>query len=435
MGLGGTEPMDDEGRGETLDGASSISCSICLDDVLDNGERSRAVLQCGHEFHLDCIGSMFNSKGGVMQCPNCRKTEKGQWLFASGSHSSFSEFNLVDWTHDDDLYDLSYSEMPFGVHWCPFRGLTPVSSSFDGISFNAVHDLLGHNAVFAEHTAASSVARSCPYVAIFQPLLSSSANSNERVANGPSFNQQWSGLSGPNDISTSHAFPAGDLHYQIWDHHSPPFSAPGSHVGATDQGSVPSAAIRSTRGDSDGPPRSGSVLHPFFLDHGSGSRAGSSIMPSMVPPYPGVSSRSHDRVEGLHAHHHQLQFHPRTPVFSNVRRSSGPRGVPPVGPPPSSSDRGSNFYMLPSSGSSGRNLQETVNPSNSHFYAWERDRLAPFPLIPVDREMGWWPPPHQAAGGSDPGSRANSYWHRHGLERTSSQSRPPHPPGQMHPFI
>lgn len=57
----------------------------------------------------DCIGSAFNSKG-AMQCPNCRKIEKGQWLYSNGCRS-FPEFSMDDWTHDEDLYDLSYSEM------------------------------------------------------------------------------------------------------------------------------------------------------------------------------------------------------------------------------------------------------------------------------------------------------------------------------------
>lgn len=45
-----------------------------------------------------------------MQCPNCRKIEKGQWLYANGSRS-FPEISMDDWVHDEDLYDLSYSEM------------------------------------------------------------------------------------------------------------------------------------------------------------------------------------------------------------------------------------------------------------------------------------------------------------------------------------
>lgn len=45
-----------------------------------------------------------------MQCPNCRKIEKGQWLYAHGSRA-LPDFNMDDWAHDEDLYDLSYSEM------------------------------------------------------------------------------------------------------------------------------------------------------------------------------------------------------------------------------------------------------------------------------------------------------------------------------------
>lgn len=45
-----------------------------------------------------------------MQCPNCRKIEKGQWLYSNGSRPN-AEFNMEDWVHDEDLYDISYSEM------------------------------------------------------------------------------------------------------------------------------------------------------------------------------------------------------------------------------------------------------------------------------------------------------------------------------------
>ncbi|GFY90552.1 RING/U-box superfamily protein [Actinidia rufa] len=99
----------DDGDGAGGGKSSYVSCSICLEAVADNGDRSWAKLQCSHQFHLDCIGSAFNTKG-AMQCPNCRKIEKGQWLYASGCHP-VSEFNMDDWAHDEDLYDLSYSEM------------------------------------------------------------------------------------------------------------------------------------------------------------------------------------------------------------------------------------------------------------------------------------------------------------------------------------
>ena len=49
--------MDGNGEGvavlEHQPSSSGVSCSICLDLVLNiTGGRSRAKLQCGHEFHL-----------------------------------------------------------------------------------------------------------------------------------------------------------------------------------------------------------------------------------------------------------------------------------------------------------------------------------------------------------------------------------------------
>lgn len=71
----------------------------------------------------DCIGSAFNIKG-AMQCPNCRKIEKGQWLYANGCRP-FPEFSMEDWTHDEDLYDLSYSEMVSKDVSCRLSSLHP----------------------------------------------------------------------------------------------------------------------------------------------------------------------------------------------------------------------------------------------------------------------------------------------------------------------
>ena len=48
--------MDGNGEGAAVlepQPSSGVSCSICLDLVLNiTGGRSRAKLQCGHEFHL-----------------------------------------------------------------------------------------------------------------------------------------------------------------------------------------------------------------------------------------------------------------------------------------------------------------------------------------------------------------------------------------------
>lgn len=44
-----------------------------------------------------------------MQCPNCRKVEKGRWLYANGNRSSV-DFDLDAWV-TEDFYDLSYPEL------------------------------------------------------------------------------------------------------------------------------------------------------------------------------------------------------------------------------------------------------------------------------------------------------------------------------------
>lgn len=44
-----------------------------------------------------------------MQCPNCRKVEKGRWLYANGNLSS-ADFDIDGWV-TEDIYDLGYSEL------------------------------------------------------------------------------------------------------------------------------------------------------------------------------------------------------------------------------------------------------------------------------------------------------------------------------------
>ncbi|KAI5587234.1 hypothetical protein POPTR_005G024700v4 [Populus trichocarpa] len=431
MGLGnsGNDVIVDDGGGGGgggLNGKSfggSVSCSICLEVVTDNGDRSWAKLQCGHQFHLDCIGSAFNVKG-AMQCPNCRKIEKGQWLYANGCRS-LPEFTMDDWAHDEDLYDLSYSEMSFGVHWCPFGSLARLPSSFEEGEFpsNAYHDLLGH-AIFAEHTAAvSSATHQCPYIAYFGPIHPSSSNASVSVSDGSSFNNHWNGPSVPSEIPSSYAFPAMDIHYHSWEHHSPPFSTTGNRIGNADQPSVPPVTQRSARTSSDLPPRSGSLMHPFLVGHSSSARAGSSVASSMIPPYQGSNARARDRVQALQAYYQQQQpgnsppIH--TPVVSGSRRSSSHRGLPQVGTVASTSDQ-TGFYFIPS-GASSRNFQEAENPPPTRFRSWE-SHLPPFSVSQVDRDSGR-STFHQAGGGSDPSIRSGSFRQRHGSERMSSQNR------------
>ena len=55
-------------------------------------------------FLLDCIGSAFNAKG-AMQCPNCRKIEKGRWLYASG-HRPSPDIDIGGWV-TSETYDIT----------------------------------------------------------------------------------------------------------------------------------------------------------------------------------------------------------------------------------------------------------------------------------------------------------------------------------------
>ncbi|KAH7574674.1 hypothetical protein JRO89_XS03G0329400 [Xanthoceras sorbifolium] len=429
MGLGNNEDdevvVDDGGGGAgDCNGASksfgSVSCSICLDAVTDNGDRSWAKLHCGHQFHLDCIGSAFNIKG-AMQCPNCRKIEKGQWLYANGC-CSIPEFGMDDWTHEEDLYDLSYSEMSFGVHWCPFGSLTRLPSSFEEGEFSstAYHDLLGQHAIFAEHTAVSSATHPCPYIAYFGPIHPSSSNSGGSVSDSSNFNNLWNGPSVHSEMPTSYTFPM-DLHYHSWEQHSSPFSTSSSRMGNGEQSSIPPVTQRSGRTTSD-VPRSGSFMHPFLVGHSP--RAGSSVTSPMIPPYPGSNARARDRVQALQAYYQQLQPSNspamRTPIVSGTRRSGNHRGITQLGPVASSSDQTGGFYFFPS-GASSRNFQEAENPMSSRYHAWERDHLPSFSLNQVDRDANW-SAFHQPTGGRDQGTRPpSSLRRRHGQERTLSQ--------------
>lgn len=430
MGLGSNDDDDlvvDDGDGDVGDCDSrgksfrTVSCSICLELVTDNGDRSWAKLQCGHQFHLDCIGSAFNSKG-AMQCPNCRKIEKGQWLYSNGCRS-FPEFSMDDWTHDEDLYDLSYSEMSFGVHWCPFGSLTRLPSSFDEgeLSSNAYHDLLGQHAIFAEHTAVSSATHPCPYIAYFGPIHPSSSNTGGSVSDNSNFNNPWNGPSIHSEMPTSYTFPAMDLHYHSWDQHSSSFPTSSNRIASSDQTSIPHVTQRSSRTSSD-VPRSGSIMHPFLIGHGA--RAGSSVASSMIPPYLGSNTRARDRVQALQAYYQQQQpgNSPamRAPLIPSARRPGSHRVISQVGPVASSSDQNGGFYFFPP-GTSGRNFQEAENPPSSRFHAWERDHLPPFSHSQVDRDSSssWGAfHLHQVASGSDPGLRPSSLRRRHGSERT-----------------
>ncbi|KAJ4892952.1 RING/U-box superfamily protein [Raphanus sativus] len=310
------DPRGDEGGG---DGFGSVSCSICLETVVKEGDRAWANLQCGHQFHLDCIGSAFNAKG-VMQCPNCRKVEKGQWLYANGCRSH-PEFNVEDWVHEEEIYDLGgYSEVAFGVHWCPFGSSARLPSFEDGeFSPSSYHDLLGQQGYFTE-LAAPSAGHPCPYVTYIGPVHSISSSTGGAGAESSSFT--WNNNTGSSVSSevvpTPYGFPV-DPHYHGWDYHSPPPPPPPPQhfsVSGPTQHTPPPASARTSRDHVSDVIRPRPFMRPSYHGHSSSGRAGSSV----TPPFPGSNARTRDRTQALQAYYQQqstAQSHqPESPVVS-----------------------------------------------------------------------------------------------------------------------
>ena len=48
-----------------------MQCAICHDDV--TAETGRAVMSCGHEFHIRCLTTWLQKPDGAANCPCCRK--------------------------------------------------------------------------------------------------------------------------------------------------------------------------------------------------------------------------------------------------------------------------------------------------------------------------------------------------------------------------
>uniref|UniRef100_A0A7N0T7E6 RING-type domain-containing protein n=1 Tax=Kalanchoe fedtschenkoi TaxID=63787 RepID=A0A7N0T7E6_KALFE len=375
---------------------SSVPCSICLDAVLNDAQRSFAKLKCGHQFHLDCIGSAFNIKG-AMQCPNCRTVEKGRWLYTNEAAHALPEYNVDDWIPDQEQYELAFPEMPLGVHWCPFSGLARYRSMLEDVDApSAMYQGLPEQALFAEHTAASTVSHS--YITyIGQPPPSNATDSLEQ----PLFNHHWNVIT-HGDVPITHGFPVMDFQYQRWIHRRLPISG---QIDGGDQVSNPtSVTMRHVR---DEPvTRSTSSTHTLLLGQGSGSRAFGPFLPSVVPPPPG---RTHERI----------LYVPPPPVF---QQSGSAPAIPPmqrnrryyfdqrpsvVPTQPTHPDQNRAYYVMhPQAGQSHR---EVLHPVPSHMHPWDC-----FPVSSLDNVDLNWPPLHQATGHSEAGNnRSGSVWQRH----------------------
>lgn len=339
----------DNSSSPALGCSSSVPCSICFDLVIDAGERSTAKLHCGHKFHLDCIGSAFNTKG-TMQCPNCRKVESGRWLFADGSAHAVSETGARAWMPNEGPHDLSYSRMPFGFQWCPFSGFTVHSSIEESEpSLNTFTNFQGNHAMITEHAPPSSAHT---YISFFRP--------GEHVGNS-NFHRPLNAISAPRN--NLHA--ANFQHPSWgWNCHFLPYNADRDYIDHGDLAPVHPAALRSARAPADAVARPFSLLHPSHYTQQPVSRTGESSV---------ANSQPRERIQILHTSYHQEQSNDTINMLSSTNgftRFSGARGLPMVLPAVRSRPDhrgGHGFYIR--------------EAESSYNYAHERDHSSHFPVF------------------------------------------------------
>ncbi|XP_074557910.1 E3 ubiquitin-protein ligase IPI1-like [Curcuma longa] len=384
------EPVGEGKEGEDV---VRVACSICLEVVKSGGDRAIAWLQCGHEFHLDCIGSAFNAKG-VMQCPNCRKVEEGNWLYANGCLPTPPDF-IDELIHDEDLYNHSYIESSVGGHWCPFSETARIPSLFEEGESSAAapfRDSFGYHAIISENQSTMPSSHSCPFVAYMQPPQPSSSNQSfETIPDGPGYHQQWSYFSRPRDIHT-HMMAASNLPYRGWEHRHHPSYVLNAHVNLADP------ASHFSRLDADGLPTADSLFHPFVLGHGSGLRSSptSSSATSMVPPF----LRNHINLHEVFQRQNSQNVH-----GTSIPQPVNPRGL-------NLADQCVPFLIS--------SIPLDAEGIRNRHRLWERESVAAHLFSPLDREPSAWGSFPQANSALDSNSRMAFVPLHNGPERSSS---------------
>ncbi|KAK3160816.1 hypothetical protein QOZ80_1BG0065150 [Eleusine coracana subsp. coracana] len=422
-GSGGEERGEPEGGGAKAEGdverkdqaETVLQCSICLDTVVvGGGDRSIARLQCGHEFHLDCIGSAFNSRG-IMQCPNCQQIEKGHWLYARGPASS-QHINNDDWVFDEDLYDFAHPDVlgPLHFRWCPIGRLSELPSLFNEIEASQTapfHDVMGQN-FNAEPMALPEPGTSHPgaYVAYLPPLSppvsSSSTHNAERTVDGFAYHDHWNPLAGPSYGHQSlHRGHPTDFHHHLWAPMPHSYSPPNNNNGVAGQPGISVGATR-IEGVDSGTQQRGS-LPSFYRNR------------SEWPRIPNVPPMAPQLVRAPGNMNEQFQ-HGSSSLFAGSQRSGGMRPLGAGGPAMLLPDR--TFYQFPPASSGSNSMETTEDVGGNHFYSWERGHFGPH--SPVNNE-GPWPsssqqqPPYAAPEPAAAPRRLFRYW--------GGSARPPPP--------
>uniref|UniRef100_A0A0D9XA98 RING-type domain-containing protein n=1 Tax=Leersia perrieri TaxID=77586 RepID=A0A0D9XA98_9ORYZ len=327
-------------------GGGAASCSICLDPVVVGaGGRSVAKLQCGHEFHLDCIGSAFNAKG-AMQCPNCRKIEKGRWLYASGHHPS-PDIDIGSWVTDHTVGD---------------------------------------------HSNAASSSLACPYLALrgfLHPVHVPSSSSSS--AENSSFHRHPTGLEGhaAPDMSNPQVFHATESRNHDNDHRflsNLPVSGIPDH-------SVPPFGIGLPRYDSSSQQRSRPYAHHHPLVHRPTPRNGSNMVTPLgsVPPVM-AETRGHGHgARGGHMYQQSMHSSMQSSPFPPTSRRVRPRALTITSfiAASSSAEIGGHHVFAPVNRSNASDGEAVSRPVN-RTYRWGQEGYTSFPWIPADGESHWW---------------------------------------------
>ncbi|TKW11477.1 hypothetical protein SEVIR_6G235800v4 [Setaria viridis] len=326
-------------------GGGGAACSICLDPVLARGGgRSVAKLQCGHEFHLDCIGSAFNAKG-AMQCPNCRKIEKGRWLYARG-HRPSADIDMGGWTTSEN-YDIA-TDLPFGFQWCPFSGFTQLASVFE----EREAEPTSYHTIGDHPSAAASSSLVCPYLALrgfLHPVhVPSTSNSG---AESTSFHRHSTGLEG-------HATPD----------------------------------LRLPRYDTSSQQRSRSYAHHHPLIHRPTPRSGSNLV-APLGSVPAVVTETRGHGHGARGHMYQQSMHSsmQSSPFPPTTRRVRPRALTITSfIAAASSAEVPHGFSAPGAVNRSVPDAEGISRPIDRPYAWGREGFAPFPWIPAEGEAHWW---------------------------------------------
>ncbi|TKW11480.1 hypothetical protein SEVIR_6G235800v4 [Setaria viridis] len=295
-----------------------------------------------------------------MQCPNCRKIEKGRWLYARG-HRPSADIDMGGWTTSEN-YDIA-TDLPFGFQWCPFSGFTQLASVFE----EREAEPTSYHTIGDHPSAAASSSLVCPYLALrgfLHPVhVPSTSNSG---AESTSFHRHSTGLEGhaTPDLSNAQVFHATESR---------------NHD-------------RLPRYDTSSQQRSRSYAHHHPLIHRPTPRSGSNLV-APLGSVPAVVTETRGHGHGARGHMYQQSMHSsmQSSPFPPTTRRVRPRALTITSfIAAASSAEVPHGFSAPGAVNRSVPDAEGISRPIDRPYAWGREGFAPFPWIPAEGEAHWW---------------------------------------------